>query len=544
MNTELDVDGSVLILDEATVAGAGPSHTMTGGGIETFEAYGTTSDGIGSAIIQIQVSNDGSTWITAGTINLDLKTNRTSDRLTMDSALSKWTYVRSNLKSISGTGASVSVYKNDVLSKGLAAELAAIGVYSAPTAAPMGEQGAGMGVCNPAYVPAGLVGLYGYTDRSSPNFGNYIHPASGSIMCFIPLKWTKWGAGIGVNGLAINQCSIVDDTPSMRAFLSADGYAVDRMFWDGGAVKSGVFVDKYLCSNNAGIAASIKNGNPLSTSAGHNPISGLIGAFPNFHYSAIDAAKARGVGFFCSSRFIFTGLARISYAHGQQSSNTTYCAWWDATNNFPKGCNNDALRDAHDASVLYTSDGYLNCGKTGSGTPFAKTTHNGQECGVADLNGLMWEVTPGITSDGSSFFVLKPTVSMGVLNGGNASASDVWGAASLAANYDNIGATYGALTASSTTKLYGNASQVFSEAQSGNAWNVAGLGIPLLGGVGGTNAFGNDGFYDYRPSEMCALSGGRWSSIATAGVWSLSLPYARGSSIDFSGFRAAIYPTA
>ena len=45
------------------------------------------------------------------------------------------------------------------LSTNLAAELAAIGVYSAPTAAPMGAQGAGMGVCNPAYVPAGLVGL-------------------------------------------------------------------------------------------------------------------------------------------------------------------------------------------------------------------------------------------------------------------------------------------------------------------------------------------------------------------------------------------------
>ncbi len=61
----------------------------------------------------------------------------------------------------------------------LAAELAAIGVYSAPTAAPMGAQGAGMGVCNPAYVPAGLVGLSGYTDKMHANFGNYIHPASG-----------------------------------------------------------------------------------------------------------------------------------------------------------------------------------------------------------------------------------------------------------------------------------------------------------------------------------------------------------------------------
>ena len=424
----------------------------------------------------------------------------------------------------------------------LAAELAAIGVYSAPTAAPMGAQGAGMGVCNPAYVPAGLVGLSGYADKMNANFGNYIHPASGSIMGFIPRYWYKWGTGS--NGLAVNQCSIVQHEPSMQDFLIANGYAVDRMFWDGGAIKSGVFVDKYMCSNNAGIAASIKNGNPLSTAAAHNPISGLIGAFPNFHYSAIDAAKARGAGFFCSSRFIYVGLARLSYAHGQQSSNTTYCEWYDAINNFPKGCNNNALRDSQDASILYTSDGYSTCGQTGSGIPFEKTTHNGQACGISDTNGLMWEVTPGITSDGSSFFVLKPTVSMGVLNGGNASASDVWGAASLAANYDNIGATYGALTASSTTKLYGNASQVFSEAQSGNAWNVAGLGIPLLGGVGGTNSFGNDALYDYRPNDMCAVSGGSWSTGSNAGVWALYLGYARSDSGANVGFRAAIYPTA
>ena len=80
------------------MAVASPLYTMTGGGVETFEAYGTTSEGRGSAIIQIQVSNDGSTWQTAGTINLDLETNRTSDRFTMDSAWSRWTYIRANLK--------------------------------------------------------------------------------------------------------------------------------------------------------------------------------------------------------------------------------------------------------------------------------------------------------------------------------------------------------------------------------------------------------------------------------------------------------------
>ncbi len=75
------------------------------------------------------------------------------------------------------------------------------------------------------------------------------------------------------------------------------------------------------------------------------------------------------------------------------------CAWYDAAGNtnFPKGCNNNALKDTNDTTVVYQSDGYSNCGKTGSATNFAKTTHNGQNCGVADLNGLMWEVSPGVT---------------------------------------------------------------------------------------------------------------------------------------------------
>jgi len=423
----------------------------------------------------------------------------------------------------------------------LAAELAAIGIYSESTAAPMGGPGSGMGVCNPAYVPAGLVGLSGHTDKKHANFGNYIHPASGSIMCFIPRYWYKWGTGS--NGLAVNQCSIVQHDPGLQDFLIASGYAVERAFWDGGAIKSGVFVDKYLCSNNGGIAASVKNGNPLSSNSAHNPFTVLTGSPANAFYSAVDAAKTRGSKFFCSSRFIFAALARLSYAHGQQSQNTTYCAWYDATNNFPKGCNNDALRDTQDASVLYVSDGYTTSAKTGSADPFEETTHNGQACGVADLNGLMWEINLGMTSDGSSYFSVKPSVEMSSLTSGNTLSTDAWGASGRAANYDNLGATYGALTVTSTIKTYGNAGQVFSELASGTGWTATGLGIPLVGGVGGTNAFGNDGLYDFRPNDMCVISGGAWNSVAYAGVWALRLNYAQNASADTVGFRCAIYPT-
>lgn len=110
----LSVDGKVRILNRATAAGttgAGASTDMTEGGIMAVEAYGTTSSGTGSAIIEIQVSNNNSTWQTAGTINLNLGITQTSSRFEMDASWMGWPYVRAKLASISGTGASVSAYK-------------------------------------------------------------------------------------------------------------------------------------------------------------------------------------------------------------------------------------------------------------------------------------------------------------------------------------------------------------------------------------------------------------------------------------------------
>ena len=104
------------------------------------------------------------------------------------------------------------------------------------------------------------------------------------------------------------------------------------------------------------------------------------------------AVKTRGTEHFLTSIFIYNALAILAFAQGKAGSN---CAFADVLPYQPKGCNNNALKDANDASVAFTSSGYDNCAMTGSGVPFAKTTHNGQECGVADLNGNMYEVASG-----------------------------------------------------------------------------------------------------------------------------------------------------
>ena len=274
-----------------------------------------------------------------------------------------------------------------------------------------GKQGFGVGIC-PELLP-GFLPLTGTYDVTSDDYGNYQY-SDGSIVVWIPAFYARIGhpsnptyATYGVNSVHTVPISAFAD----KTAANAAGYFLPRCFIDGSTIKAGFFIDKYMCSNNGGIASSIKNGNPLSSAADHNPFSGLTGAPSNTYAGAWQAAKTRGANFFVASRFIYAALALLSLAHGQAATSTTNCAWYDATgvNNFPKGCNNNALNDTNDTTVTYTSDEYINCGKTGSGVPFAKTTHNGQACGVADLNGLMWEISQGVTCIATSKTITAAT---------------------------------------------------------------------------------------------------------------------------------------
>jgi hypothetical protein len=266
-----------------------------------------------------------------------------------------------------------------------------------------GAQGFGVGVY-PGALPAGFATLPGTSDPASPNYGNYLYD-DGSVMVWVPAFFYKIAGNGGV------------DVQPESAFASVAaatlaGYALHRAFYDGGSVKRGFFVDKHKCSKTARgtgyVASSVANGLPLSAHADHNPVADITAAGANNYAATLDAPKGRGDAngaydaaspFFCCSRFIRGALALLSLAHGQAATSTTHCAWYDAggAKNFPKGCNNNALGDANDAEVSYVSDGYSNCGKTGSGTPAGKVAHNGQACGVVDLNGLVWEVSTGIT---------------------------------------------------------------------------------------------------------------------------------------------------
>ena len=268
-----------------------------------------------------------------------------------------------------------------------------------------GAMGFGVGIC--PSLPEGFSALAGTTDPASPNYGNYQY-ADGSIMCWIPAFYFRTGhasnptfAAHGANSISVKPLSAYPG----EASANADGFYLHRAFINADAVQPGFFRDKYDCSNNAGIASSKPLAMPLVSgpTTGQVGFNTLTGAPANAYYGAIKAARTRGAKFFPESIFMADALCRLTEAHAQAATSSTYCAWYDATGvmNFPKGNNNNALKDINDLAVTFTSagaSGAPNMALTGSGSNFAKTTHNGQACGISDVNGNIFKINPGMTS--------------------------------------------------------------------------------------------------------------------------------------------------
>jgi hypothetical protein len=215
-----------------------------------------------------------------------------------------------------------------------------------------------------------------------------------------------------------------------EAEANLDGFVLHRAFINAGVEVDGIFVDKYKWSltnyalGSAGIASSIALSNPISSAVG-NKRDGTNTTYPgsfsnclsngqtptDTYGGAFAAAKSRGNSFAVTTVFVNAALALISLAHGQASTGTALCAWFKESSAgardqiFPKG-NNNSGADVTDSACTFTvcDDGYWSgrneARKNGSANSLAKTTHNGQSCGVADLNGNQYEFLSGFTTGG------------------------------------------------------------------------------------------------------------------------------------------------
>lgn len=93
------------LLTDKTGTGAGSSFSPRGAK-ETVHCFGSTSAGAGAVTVDVEVSNDGTTWVVAATIDLTLSTSVAADGFVFNAP---WKFMRGNVTAISGTDAKVSL---------------------------------------------------------------------------------------------------------------------------------------------------------------------------------------------------------------------------------------------------------------------------------------------------------------------------------------------------------------------------------------------------------------------------------------------------
>ena len=402
-----------------------------------------------------------------------------------------------------------------------------------------GQMGFGIGLYDGEDLEQlGLTLMEGGADPNNDNYGNYQH-TNGSVFCFVPAfcySFTDEDANLSSKGTPnafyVRSFTEFED----EADAKQHGYTLHRAFIDGGQTKKGFFITKYLMGKGC---KATKGNIPISLvgTSGSDASSQAEGGTGQA-WDALTLSKKLGSQYNCASCFMYSALAMLSYCHGLYAETTDTCAWYDAaqTTNFPKGCNNNALGDTNDTSVKYTnSDTKLKQKpNTGSGTPFAKTTHNGQNSGVCDLNGCLEQVVVGAIMLSPNFYLSPESTKLTDFTKDNVQSTN--------------SALYHQVLSTSISSYWGNGSNCVFYKDTGG-YNRALCGVfPPDNAVSGTNEFGRDYAYrDWSSSSHCGVlrCSGSWSSSSNAGVWYRCVYDYDSSDWDHSysawGFRASAY---
>lgn len=368
-----------------------------------------------------------------------------------------------------------------------------------------GQQGFGVGVYggDPSDLTAmGLSPMQGCEDPASENYGNYIH-TNGSIMVFIPAFCYRIGSASAPsyerdaeNALEIRDAELGE----------GGGWILHRAFIDGGQQKLGFFFDKYICSKDSTgrVAISVKNGNTIMLSENFMPSYGMQSGCRGHIYDSIILGRARGEYYSVTTIFQWSAIAMLSLAHGQAATSSQWCGWYDANHstNFPKG-NNNYLKDYDDPSVTWTSHNrYKGMGQTGSGTPFVKTTHNGQACGITDVNGNQEQVALGVMNPRYKIKVLKESVRVHDITTSNRADASL---------FDEMSIPYG-----NDRKYWG--ANAFDTSASGIGRSLCGT-LPNTYQSSGTALMGSDRCnLSYYDDSVC-FAARNYGITNIAGVW-------------------------
>lgn len=438
-----------------------------------------------------------------------------------------------------------------------------------------GLMGFGVGCCRPELLPDDMAPMPGCYDRWSPNYGNYIHTPSASIMCFLPAHYIDIQSPGNTNAPFYGSKVVISDTQIGDSVLA-------RPFRDGGLELAGVFVDKYQICNvrpdgsglpnttsgnpgdtmlTGGIGASRPLQWPCSFSTNSTTVSGTTALTSkalnpnvvtptNQTSSVFDVARTRGVAFNAMPIWTSTQIAYLSLAHAQAlldatgtpiSGATTNSAWMDVAPYAPKGNNNSgadsnkitlqfARADILGSTSLSTGGFAGEVGKSYTGAASISsipavehTTHNGQLSGVVDVNGNQLEIVPGLTNINGSVSGYKmwpDSLSWNlVVSNENITASGE----TLIANTDDNGIWWtGPSVFDAMVFLVSNSNGTFHP---NTSWinqptrkMMTECGIPRELATSttqtGTNIFGGDGFFRAHKTSVIPGTGGVYNGAA------------------------------
>ena len=418
----------------------------------------------------------------------------------------------------------------------------AIEVPSTDPAAVYGEIGGfGAGV---AYMPTiaaslGLTAMDGASERTHENFGNFVDSRNNVFVC-IPMMYYKADTNTRIDELM--------GVPKVEvSYIAKEGYAPFYAFKkSNGEYVPCVFVSKYIMSKGSdNKPAFVKNADPVSSHSSYNGIQQFSGVDANNigFFTAIRMLGSNYCLHYAALRFVYYMVAE---AHKQKAIlrfgarskvPSSICAYLDVAPYYPKG-NNTNWGDADDTSLKYTRAGSgtyqyssYGVGKTGSANNLAKTTFNGQKCGIADMGGNMWEVDGGYIADSTQTYILKGIDTLKSLNKDNYNNTAFF----VGLNLENRRTSSAVFCGNGTNPL-------FTFNSSGNAYNCDNFLIPLASGMSssGTDAYGKD--YNYPLGNGDApLFAGNFGSSGGCGLLCAGTYGWAGSYSDCSA-RAIVVP--
>lgn len=298
------------------------------------------------------------------------------------------------------------------------------------------------------------------------------------------------------------------------------GTGTHPAFIVGGVEKSQLFIGQHI---------GVSRNSEMLSLPGQDPINSIT------HDAAVSLVRANGTGWHLMTNVEWAAIAQWCWKNGfQPRGNSNYGKSSDLATEM--GVRQDGVTPGTASGNARTL--------TGSGP--TSWRHNNTPFGIADLNGNVWEWSPGMRLNAGEIQIIEN-------NDAAASAAD-FSAGSTA--WKAIDGATGALVAPGTagTVKYATSGTNDYTLVRASGSSFEGMTNPGANPVGATalqvlkrhglfpiagSGLGGDGFWLDVTSERVPVRGGAWNNAAVTGVFALNLNYARSDSGAPFGARPA-----